>query len=510
MRIYRDRKKFIDSPSIRSSYPNFLDIHGQLTIDRSGFNVNQSVQYTNRDWMNYIPDSRRVSELSIPGTHDSMALYGPVEPIPIPIGDDATITQTMNLDIQLNSGIRYIDIRCRHYYDSLQIHHGPVYQHASFNDVLVSVKSFLTHNPRETILMRVKEEIEKLTPPVGNTRSFSETFKSYLRGNEQYFWDFLKSQNPYNPILGEARGKIILLQDFEANTFLGIPWDSLRPTIQDEFELGGRDQIYAKWEKVRAHFFNAMRNTGQIYLNHLSATGKPSNLWDPVPWFVASGYGGPQNTNLPRQLSGPSSQWPDNPRSPTSGFVYYGGTNVLSTRRIRERTFTHTGIVIADFPGKGLIDGTIALNFPGTLSGDFQIVTALNNSSVVDLNVGSKNVTLWENNKENHQRWNFTYNRSENAYVIHSVNNPELALTWDTSSPNRNVFATSIDSLRQNEYYWILEQIGNYIYIFKNKKDTNMVLTVAGGEIQPGKNLQVYPRSVGNAQPAQTFVLKFI
>ncbi|MED3069643.1 phosphatidylinositol-specific phospholipase C domain-containing protein [Bacillus thuringiensis] len=509
MVIYNNRKNGIDSPSIRSSYPNFVDSHGQLTIDRNGFNVNQSIQYTNRNWMNYIPDSHKISELSIPGTHDSMALYGPLDPIPVPIGDEATITQTMNLDIQLNSGIRYIDIRCRHYYDSFQIYHGPVFQHASFNDVLVSVKSFLTQNPRETILMRVKEEIEDLTPPVGNTRSFAETFKSYVRGNEKYFWDFLKSQNPYNPTLGEARGKIILLQHFDANIFLGIPWYSLEPNVHDMWQLDGRGQLYAKWEMVREHFFKAMRNRNQIYFTHLSGTSKLPVIGEPKPWFVASGYGGPQNTNLPRQLSGPSSQWPDNPRSPTSGFVHYGGTNVLSTRRIRERTFTHTGIVIADFPGKGLIDGTIALNFSGTLSGDFQIVTALNNSSVVDLNVGSRNVTLYENNKENHQRWNFTYDRSENAYVIHSVSNTELALAWDTSSPNRNVFATSIGSLRQNEYYWILEQIGNYIYIFKNKKDTNMVLTVVGG-IQPGTNLQVYPKAIGSAQTNQTFVLKFI
>lgn len=111
MGTHSNRESFIDSPAIRSAYPNYVDINGRLTIDRSGFNVNQSVQYTNKNWMNYIDNSRTISELSIPGTHGSMALYGSV------LGD-ILINQTMNLDIQLNSGIRYIDIRCRHYYNT--------------------------------------------------------------------------------------------------------------------------------------------------------------------------------------------------------------------------------------------------------------------------------------------------------------------------------------------------------------------------------------------------------
>ncbi|QPW51649.1 hypothetical protein G9298_28720 (plasmid) [Bacillus thuringiensis] len=496
MEIYNNQKNSIDSPSIRAAYPNYVDRNGQLTMDRNGFNVNQSVHYTNKDWMNYIPDSRRISELSIPGTHGSMALYGGI------LGH-ILINQTMNLGIQFHSGIRYIDIRCRHYYNTFTIHHDFVFQDAYFDsDVLAPVISFLNQNPRETILMRVKEEYD----PVGNTRAFGQTFESYWRGREQYFWNPSNSPDPRNPTLGEVRGKIILLQDFTANRLFGMHWYWLN--VQDMWELDGSSQIYAKWEKVRDHFFSAMRNRNLIFLNHLSANGRISTLGDPRPWFVASGFADRENNSLAYQLSSnPSSNWPDNPRlSPTSGPIFYGGTNVLTTRRIRDGRFTHTGIIAADFPGKGLIDGTIALNFPGTLSGDFQIVTALNNSSVVDLNVGSRNVTLWSNDYTDNKRWNFTYDRSENAYVIRSVSNPDLALAWDTSSPNGNVFAAPPGLIRGNEYYWILEKNGDG-YIFKNKRDTNMVLAVTAGEIINGTNLQVSPRTGGNAQ---TFFNRFI
>ncbi|MEB9553502.1 phosphatidylinositol-specific phospholipase C domain-containing protein [Bacillus cereus] len=150
-------------------------------MGRSGSNVNQSVHYTNKDWMKYIPDSYRISQLSIPGTHGSMALYGSV------LGD-ILINQTMSLDIQLNPGIRYIDIRCRHYNNTFPIHHNFAFQVAYFDDVLFSVRNFLNQNPRETILMRVQEEYD----PSGNTRTFGKTFESYFGGYKQNF------QNRYN------------------------------------------------------------------------------------------------------------------------------------------------------------------------------------------------------------------------------------------------------------------------------------------------------------------------
>ncbi|PER38810.1 two domain protein [Bacillus thuringiensis] len=489
MGIYNNKTSCIDSPSIRSSYPSYVDRNGTLTMDRHGFNVQPIASYINRDWMNYIPDSRRISELSIPGTHGSMALYGG-------IGGHITVNQTMKLQNQLNSGIRYFDIRCRHYYNNFPIHHELVYQNAYFGpDVLDRMINFLIQNPSETILMRVKEEYN----PTGNTRTFAETFESFWTPNQRYFWN----PNSNNPTLGEVRGRIILLQQFPANRgWFGINWGSL--DIQDQYDVANRSQIYAKWEKVRNHFFRAMQNRNQISVNHLSGTGGAGG---PTPWFVASGFAYQQNNSLAYQLSSnPSPNWPDNPRySPTSGPVFYGGTNVLSTRRIRDGRFTHTGIVAADFPGKGLIDGTIALNFPGTLSGDFQIVTALNSSSVLDLN-GPNNVTLWSNNQGDHQRWNFTYNQSKKAYAIRSVSNPSLVLAWNVPSTNRNVFATSGPHL--DEHYWIVEPFQNG-YVFKNKRDTDLVLDVVESGTGLGTNIVVHDRHPSNTTARnQTFFIR--
>ena len=66
--------------------------------------------------------------------------------------------QTMSLLDQLEAGVRFLDIRCRHFHRSFLIHHDRVYQGTTFDQVLDVALQFLTDNPTETILMRLKKE----------------------------------------------------------------------------------------------------------------------------------------------------------------------------------------------------------------------------------------------------------------------------------------------------------------------------------------------------------------
>ncbi|MEM5603580.1 hypothetical protein AAHB61_31005 [Bacillus cereus] len=54
-------------------------------------------------------------------------------------------------------------------------------------------------------------------------------------------------------------------------------------------------------------------------------------------------------------------KYPDYPKTVT-GKVLYSGTNILGTNLIQNGSVSHTGIIAADFPGKGLIEGVIKLN----------------------------------------------------------------------------------------------------------------------------------------------------
>ncbi|MGE7877926.1 metallophosphoesterase [Peribacillus muralis] len=128
---------------------------------------------------------------------------------------------------------------------------------------------------------------------------------------------------------------------------------------------------------------------------------------------------------------------------------------------------------------------------PPRFNGNHQIVTTLNNSSVLDLN-GPDNVTLWRNNGGNNQKWMFVYDLTKQAYRIYSVSNSRLALAWNDFQGSRNVFATPFVQ-EYDEHYWIVEPFSNG-YLFKNKKDPNLVLDVHEGKTGDGTNIKVHER----------------
>ena len=123
------------------------------------------------DWMSSLNSDLFLSQFSIPGSHNSMALFEPFS--------RTAKTQNLSLSDQLKAGVRFVDIRCRHLDNGFVIHHGSVYQRTNFDDVLNAVTSFLNANPSESIMMSVKEE----HTPSGNTRSFAQTFDSYVAKN---------------------------------------------------------------------------------------------------------------------------------------------------------------------------------------------------------------------------------------------------------------------------------------------------------------------------------------
>lgn len=320
----------------------------------AGYCHDSEIHTENKDWMKDLSDRNvRITKLSIPGTHDTMAFYG----------GDAVQCQSLSLETQLNAGIRAIDIRCRHISDVFAIHHGCVYQNANFGDVLNTVARYLDEHPKETILMRVKEEYneEKCN------RTFEETFfEAYWLPYEKYFWHTSDKFGKYIPTLSEAEGKIVVLQNFTSNNSYGIMWDSDILAIQDDYHLDTNWDLYDKWEKVKAHLTLANNSSDdKLYINFLSGSGGS------FPYFVASGQSSP-GTNDPRLLTGRTTpgwanSWPDFPRIGCFlGIcsIAFEGTNILSAERIgKNNTFnSKVGIIMCDFPGKDLIESIISLN----------------------------------------------------------------------------------------------------------------------------------------------------
>jgi 1-phosphatidylinositol phosphodiesterase len=229
-----------------------------------------------RAWMAKLPDAASLYDLSIPGTHDTCALHG---------GDWPT-TQTRTLAEQLEGGVRFIDIRCRHERDMFNIYHGVVDQHVEYGEGVQQVcLDFLAANPSETIIMSVKKEGDG----GGNARTFQQVFAGYIqrRGCEAQWWlaDTI-------PQLSDARGKIVLFRRFDSDTpgaALGLkplPWPddaSFKVTnaavfrVQDVWRapnLADRDR---KWDRVKALLDEAKQGDPAMFVNFCSATGAASH-----------------------------------------------------------------------------------------------------------------------------------------------------------------------------------------------------------------------------------------
>jgi len=153
--------------------------------------------WTGCNWMGALDDHKSLSQFSIPGAHNSGALHEPFH--------GTSQCQHLAVSEQLAAGVRYLDVRCRHVDDAFAIHHGPISQKITFADVIDICTKFLAGNPSECIVMSVKEE----SVPSHNTRTFEETFNSYVENDPQRW--LLGADVP---ILKDAQGKIVLLRQF--------------------------------------------------------------------------------------------------------------------------------------------------------------------------------------------------------------------------------------------------------------------------------------------------------
>ncbi|TCD00291.1 phosphatidylinositol-specific phospholipase C domain-containing protein [Pedobacter frigidisoli] len=222
------------------------------------------VPTTLNNWMLGLPNTTAIGRLSIPGTHDSGALFEPIS--------STAKCQNISIAEQLKIGVRYLDIRCRHIDNAFAIHHGAIYQNLNFQDVINACISFLNVNPSETILMCVKEE----HTPSNNTRSFEQTFDSYTQQNPGK-WSLSNDL----PNLGSLRGRIKLIRRFSAAATKGINATAWADNtafdisnsyggikIQDFYKV---NDLPSKWTAVEQLLNAAMADgSNKLYINYSS------------------------------------------------------------------------------------------------------------------------------------------------------------------------------------------------------------------------------------------------
>lgn len=195
------------------------------------------------NWMSAIPDNRSVASLSIPGTHDSGTI--PTTCITMKEITDAlnfACCQSMPLSKQLESAIRYFDIRVRYLSpeptvgtiiqqkfdpfgilgkfgvpevpmnplgiiaDGLYIAHGPYY-FQTLESAFDEFYSFLDRNPTEGILVQIKREGDG-----DETTTFGKVL-DLIQSTQPSRWRLDQDL----PTMGQIRGKIQLLRRCKGN-----------------------------------------------------------------------------------------------------------------------------------------------------------------------------------------------------------------------------------------------------------------------------------------------------
>ncbi|MEW2130178.1 phosphatidylinositol-specific phospholipase C domain-containing protein [Streptomyces sp. NPDC005435] len=304
------------------------------------------------DWMKDIASDTSLAALSLPGTHETLAIHGGVfTETQEDFGDSAN-----TLAAQLRAGIRAIDIRVRvtdsHFF---AIHHGVVYQKANFDDVLSKTQAFLKQHPSETVVMRLRAECPYSDPGIADCvndglnitpQRIESIFATYVANYPGLFYTPSTNQpkSAPGPSLAQVRGKLVL------GAFDNIGDDSGKfgiSTFNDHKEdHWGASTVQEKWNYVKANIDQAVGGPrDQLYVTYTSASTAPARS----PYEYAGGVRATTGVNyaLMQYLNG-------------------GGGN------------GRLGIVMMDYPGWALVGDIISRNDDSVVKGGDRAIWLVN------------------------------------------------------------------------------------------------------------------------------------
>lgn len=321
------------------------------------------------NWMSWVDGSTKISELSLPGTHETLSHFG----------GDAVENNTLDITEQLQSGIRVMDIRLRLVFNDtgdlssddgsvwdLEVYHGSVYQKAGFEeDVCRPIKDFLARNPTEAVFVRLgtagvpdphpNEWVDDngVSQEMTNKgEDFHTVFEDYATRPHcsAVLGTWPPATNPpvgnpttYIPTLGQVRGTMVPIEDWSNNEPYGPDWPS-KPTYSQDYQVTVTTDVDKKWGLIEKHFVDTNAGSSEVlWANHLS--GSSAGIY---PYTLANGF----------------AVWDKGMNERTLDYLFSG---------VNDRT----GMVMMDFPGIDLIAAIIAHNFklaetPGNPSHGFR------------------------------------------------------------------------------------------------------------------------------------------
>ena len=229
-----DEKTSLDSPFIFSE--NYKD---SIAYPYESFGFTKPIS----DWLGMVKDATKVCKLSIPGTHDTMTGMGFYQPVLKYVFNMTAISQVSTLEEQMNTGLRFFDIRPVVSTDTiakkkiLRLTHGISELDISFEWTLDQLQSFLKAHPSEFFIAKLQFD---------NGFEDQKDLFSLLSDAlhmPKYQGLFIEDWRP-DITVGEMRGKILWLSRYDLrplNVIYDYPivycdWPDEDPDVKEDLD----------------------------------------------------------------------------------------------------------------------------------------------------------------------------------------------------------------------------------------------------------------------------------
>ena len=195
------------------------------------------------DWLGMVKDDTKVCKLSIPGTHDTMTGMGFYQPVLKYIFNLTAISQVSTLGEQMNSGLRFFDIRPVVSTDTiakkkiLRLTHGISELDITFEWTIDQLQAYLKAHPTEFFIAKLQfdngfEDQKDLFALLNNVMQMPK-----------YQGLFIENWRP-DITVGEMRGKILWLSRYDLRTLQPLyhypivycDWPDEDPDIEEDLD----------------------------------------------------------------------------------------------------------------------------------------------------------------------------------------------------------------------------------------------------------------------------------
>lgn len=196
-----------------------IDSDGYYKYSYMNYVVNQKIEKSNStyiitvksakfkdnytEWMASVSGNRLISDFSIPGTFNSMAYK-----------NDAYMYKCQGMDIesQLNAGVRYFDFDAIARKQGIYVSYGPfgeiVSKPVDFRNTMELFKKFLKSHCTETIIISIHEVDD-------DNKFFTKSVFNFLEDYHNYVY-----RNTEVPRLDDVRGRVVIVRRF----YCGLPY----------------------------------------------------------------------------------------------------------------------------------------------------------------------------------------------------------------------------------------------------------------------------------------------